>query len=400
LYLPLAANQSFYVRTYVSAPSGGTWPGSQGINPALFEAVNDGSFNVAVGTANGTQTSFSGTIGGADVVPPLVPTSLIFYGSNISPLIVDDGSGHLSGDNGATGTVNYATGAFTLQFPVPPSAGSLAAVGLSRAGTVAADETMAAMPTDMSQNFLLWSTYSPSFAPSAILGRTAPAGAAQEAVCVIGDSILAAAGNLDELVAYPDYAVGQKLGVVRVAQPGETAQEFRAANYRRLAILARGCDRLLGDYATNDALVGRTLAQLQGDLLAVWSQMAAMLPHGFADITWQAMLPRTNSPTDNTPYLGRTATWGSGSVASGSPSLRNAFNAWLCTQVGVSIGAVLDLNQLVENNPGSCSGSGDGQWKSSLLTWDGTHLSESAQRTTVPAAFGVSGATPAAVFSP
>jgi hypothetical protein len=400
LYIPLGMSQSFYIRTFVTAPNGGTWPGSQGINPALFEAVNDGSFNVAVATTNGVQSSFSGTISGADVVLPLQPGSLRFYGANISPLIADDGSGRLAGNAGATGTINYATGAYALQFAAAPTAGSLAAVGISRSGSVAADETMVLAPADMSQNFLLWSAFTPSFAPSLVLGRTAPAGIPQRAVCVVGDSIVAAAGNLDELVAYPDYAVAQQMGIVRVAQPGETAAAFRAQNYRRLAIMGRGCDRLLGDYATNDALSGRSLPEIENDLLAIWSQAAAGLPHGFLDITWQTMLPRTNSPSDSTPFLGRTVTWGGATVASGSPSLRNAYNAWLCTQVGVTIGAVLDLNALVENSPASCSGSGDGAWKSAAMTWDGTHLSETVQRSMIPASVGAQGVSPAPVFTP
>ena len=400
LYLPLGEGQSFYIRTYVSVPSGGTWPGSQGINPALLESVNDGSFNVAVATSNGSQSSFSGLIVGPDVVLPLQPLSITVYGSNITPVITDDGTGRLSGNNGTSGTINYSTGSFTLQFSNPPAVGSIAVAGMSRAGIVAADETMVTAPSDMSQNFLLWSTYSTSFGPSAVLGRTAPAGASQEAVCVIGDSILGAAGNPDELLSYADYSVAQKMGVVRVAQPGETAQGFRSANYRRLAILARGCNRVIGDYATNDALVGRSLVQLQGDLVAIWSQLASLLPHGFQDITWQAMLPRTNSTTDMTPFLGRSATWGGATVASGSPSLRNAYNAWLCSQVGVTIGAVLDLNTAMENSPNSCAGAGDGKWSSSSATWDGTHLSEFSQRSTIPAVFGVSGTTPASVFVP
>jgi hypothetical protein len=396
IYLPLGQTQSFYVRSHIVSTGSGIMPAGPGLNPALNEATNDGSFVVAGPALSGSQMVASGTIGGSDVAFPLVPHSLAVGGIGIA--VIDDGYGNFTG-TGGSGKVNYATGAWSLTFSNPPAAGGLTITGIGRDGVVAADETMMLNPADMNSALSSWSLTATSYGPSAILGATAPSGTPQQALLLVGDASLTAGGNTTESLSYAEYAVAQRLGIVRLAQAGESASSWNSANFRRLSAAGRGFDRVLGSHASTDVAAGRTLAQLQSDLVAEWSQLAAMLPHGARDITWQAMLPRTNSITDPTPWQGMTAVYGPGSVAGGNPSLRNAFNAWLCSRVGINIGAVLDLNALVENSPGSCVGAGDGKWRSGM-TADGSLLSQSAQQSIIPSALGGNGSAPAGVFLP
>lgn len=68
-----------------------------------------------VGAGNGVLTAFTGTIAHA----PVHPGSLSV--TDATETFADDGYGHLVGDAGGSGTINYTTGAFTLAFNAAPA---------------------------------------------------------------------------------------------------------------------------------------------------------------------------------------------------------------------------------------------------------------------------------------
>lgn len=76
----------------------------------------------SIGTkGNGTATAFSGTLTNVPVLRNNVLFSSI-DGSNNGLELHDDGSGTLTGDG--SGTINYITGAFTLNFSAAPGSGT------------------------------------------------------------------------------------------------------------------------------------------------------------------------------------------------------------------------------------------------------------------------------------
>lgn len=68
-------------------------------------------------TANGTLTSFSGTLANKLSIPGSIEMTATVGAAVVT--ITDNGEGVLSGD-GVTGTINYTTGAWTLEFDTAP----------------------------------------------------------------------------------------------------------------------------------------------------------------------------------------------------------------------------------------------------------------------------------------
>lgn len=84
-----------------------------GIYPELLSIVQQTA-------GDGSTTSFSGVLSGT----PVLQGSVLFNSidaSNNGLRLSDDGLGNLTGDG--TGTINYITGAFTLNFSAPPAMG-------------------------------------------------------------------------------------------------------------------------------------------------------------------------------------------------------------------------------------------------------------------------------------
>lgn len=79
------------------------------------------AFVTQVGTGDGVTTAFSFTLSAAPVLRNQVTFSAIDI-SNNGLRLSDDGTGLLTGDG--TGTINYVTGAVTLNFSIAPAASS------------------------------------------------------------------------------------------------------------------------------------------------------------------------------------------------------------------------------------------------------------------------------------
>lgn len=402
----MVPGQSFYIRSFV--PPGVPYPVYQGFTATNIELANNGQYSAIItGLAgNGVQTVFSGTIDtahttgnpGTNIVLPLRAGTGRIVAGNIG--ISDDGAGNLTGA-GVTGTITYATGAFSLTFsPALGNGLTFVAYGLSRGSTTLADETM--VSPGFAGNVAQYTGWTPtlltSFAPAMILGRVTGVSPIQKTLCVSGDSIVSGVGNLFEDVDYAEY-MGTSLGILRFGQGGERAFDFaaQATNFRRLKTMLGHCDKVLVNYGHNDINVPRTFVQIKADLTTVWSNLAAILPHGYRDITQAALSPYTTSNAVNTPI---NANWDSQTVVGGTPSMRNAVNNWICSQIGVLIGAMLDVNLALENVPATCAGAGDGTWKQITDTFDGRHYSQQGAKITLPAMFSPTGTNPAPVFDP
>jgi len=405
IWTTMQPGQGFYIRTFV--PPGRVYQASyQGATNAQREYSNNGVFQNAMPglTGNGVQTVFAGTIDGtisANIVLPLRAGNVqIVSGAAVSAQ--DDGAGGFTGTGIASGTINYATGAFNLTLAAPLANGATFAVqGLSRGDVTAPDDTRIVAPADFSTaGYLGWQTTIATVAPVAIIGAVDASAPAQHTLCLVGDSILAGIGNNVEQKTYAEY-MSYSLGVLRISQGGDRASYFAqdANNFRRYKMIPPGrCSRVLVDYGSNDITNFVALADIKTALLTVWAKLATVLPNGFHDITQQYITPYTTSASVNVPV--NDGLYGPGTVASGTPSVRNALNAWICTQVGVTIGATLDVNAALEAAPGSCAGAGSGTWFSLSYTLDGRHWSSAAQKTVVPAMFSPTGTNPAPVFAP
>jgi hypothetical protein len=390
----LKPGQGFYIRTY--APPGRAYASWQGLSGQNTEYANNGVFSAIVNGAvgDGATTTFTGVISQAgmalnsslNVVLPLVPRTLHMTAGTL--ILDDDGAGGWVGNG--TGTVDYVTGAFSVTAAVAPGNGATFVVsGYGRAGTPAPDDTNVTLPAGFIQPLFVSYVpqYLPTLAPVAILGQVDAAAPPQHTLCVVGDSIVSAIGNAPIDKAYPEY-MSNNLGIIRVGQGGETAAQFAVNNFRRMKVLTGRCDKVYVNYGSNDVTHQDPLATIQANLLSTWSQLAAILPNGINGITQQTITPYTTSNVVNTP------------ISAGWLVVRNQLNAWICTQIGVTIGAIVDVNEVLENTPGSCAGNGDGLWKSLSYTSDGRHWSIQAQRTLIPGVYGPSGTNPAPVFAP
>lgn len=405
LFVGLAAGQCFYVNSHVSEPVAGIWPiksqGARGLAGGSNEGSNAGDCSLTL-TGNGSATSFAPQIPAANT--PVVPGSLRIAGTGIAG--ADNGAGALTGTGIASGSVNYATGAVSLTFSAAPTNGSQVFVN-AVGGAAPVDETKLKTKTNY---FATGSGAYGNFAPDAVRGRPLAAATPRlRCFALVGDSIAQGAGSSSGEVSWADYCAAQGgFSVMKLAVTGEKAQTFAqaAARHRRLAAIAGSFDRVIGNYATNDLLLGRSLAQIQADLTAIWQALAALCPNGAADIWWCTTIPRTTRPGNvalvpaSGPYTAAGAAYGAGSVAGGSPSGRNALNAWLYGQVGTGIGGVIDLAAAVELNPSSRAGAGSGQWADVATdSSDGTHPSQSAHQTKIPALVGPTGSAPSPVWS-
>jgi phage tail sheath protein FI len=113
--------------------------------PATFKGIDRTA--VSMGTGNGTQTLFTGTLANA----PIVKTSLVITYTSVSAstrTLVADVNGNITGiglDTTKTNSVNYTTGAFTLNFLTTPDCPA-------NASTI--DASYISMPTTTSVDYV------------------------------------------------------------------------------------------------------------------------------------------------------------------------------------------------------------------------------------------------------
>ena len=401
VYYPMISGQTFYTRTHAIPAAGGSYPVLRGFTPSAnnTEETNSQFFGgQKFSTSTTATTNPTGTVTGqsATVTLPLVPGTVFIFNGCANEQDFDDGNGNITGNSIAStpaSTVNYTTGAFNLTLKAACAPNNITVTAYGNSGVTPTDDTLVVNPTDMGALTPGQGVYG----PTVILGLTS-ATLAPLGILAVGDSIDYGTGNTDLSQSWINIAA-PAIGVMKYAQPSETAASFAQAIYsrRRLSAANRQYDRVIENLGTNDDYSTTfTLAQFQAAKLAIWSTLAATTPHGFRDVYAASILPRTVSNASQTPF---NSNYGSGTVASGSPSLRNAENQWMCGQVGVTIGGFIDTSAAVEGNPATCAGAGDGTWKTLSLTYDGTHPSSSGH-SAIGAAVTVGGAQASPAFSP
>jgi lysophospholipase L1-like esterase len=381
-YYPFVSPQSVYIWTYVNSNAGvspGSWVVNHGTRNAYKEMTNNGyvGSNTSSLSSNTTLTW---------TVAPLSITGPGLTGAATGTC--SGGTATLTGTGLSSGSVVCATGVVTLTF------------GSAQAGvytysmygtTAAADETLTFGPGDMTQ------AYAPVFGPVSVEALLSPSSTKFPfSILAVGDSIITGIGNTDTSLSFLDYSVQSTIGdfttatigIEKISQPSETLGNFLLNNYRRMKLAGSRFDEIVSNYGTNDLAGSPTLLTMQTNYLALWSFLAQFTPHGYKDVYQTSILPRTVSNVSQTPL--------NANYASGS-SLRNQMNAWMCSQVGVTIGGFIDTSAAVENSPGSCAGTGDGQWKSLSLTADGTHPTN-AGHTAIAGVVGVAGTNPSPAF--
>ena len=331
LYVQLAAGQAYYiVSTCIVATAGQVCPATSNGSNTLFDGNNTGyGFNSVAGTG---ATSYTFTLAAATPIQPL-SLSVLAFGQSVS--IHDDGAGNILTGNGvaAGGTINYATGAITVNFSSALANGTTAAV--SAFGTGGGDQT-----TTVPLTKFAYAGNSPNlnFGPQAILALgTGTGSTALKSIGILGgDSITEGNGNSPVDTSWIDYITrAAGIGVCKGAASGEALSIFAqpTGHLIRLRYCDGAVDRILGNEATNDITVlGKSLSAVINGFLQVQPALVAMTASQTSnDLYWTAMQPRTNTSNvaavpGSGPYTAAGAANGSGAVVNPTP-LAGGYNS-------------------------------------------------------------------------
>jgi len=388
LCFPLAGGQWIFFRTWRQSLAGSvsSLPVNRYMDTAHGDYVMDGQFQgVPLSSSSTATTSISVTLNASFVTPPLRPGSIGLSGTNISAATFDvdngNGTGSYSGNGISSGTINYSTGALTLTMATATAPNAISAKGQGWWNVAMPDNTMTKAPTSFVSTYTQYGVYG----PSAVRYRYVASSSKQPLTFWIdGDSIDFGYGSQYYTQSWATKAIANQAGIIKTAQPsvGTAACNVQSTSWRRID-LATGTyppDRTILDTATNDIGSGVALATIQAQMTTCAQKFAAATKGGIANLYVTTVPPHTASSSSQTPY-GSTALFGPGTVASGSPSVRNAWNAWVYSQIGILWAGVIDIAACVENAPASQTGAGDGQWKSLTYTSDGLHPSELGHQT-------------------
>ncbi|MCQ8279845.1 SGNH/GDSL hydrolase family protein [Acetobacteraceae bacterium KSS8] len=352
---------------------------SEASKDGFFQGVSlDPSYSVAA-TTSVDQTLSTTYTGGTPYKPSATTLTVADYSGSLTDNNGTFASTTLTSNSGGasltvSGSITLSTGEIklTLSSAIAPSA--IYAAGQGLYGVTLPNETTLNNPT----GFASWQTH-PVYGPSVIEGTAQP-GAKAFVIATAGDSINYGVGSTYYRYSWMDIANGGRFGMIGFAQPGAHLSDCAqlSKTWRAASVLGGGVDRIESDMGINDVSgTGMTLATMQSNFRACAAYLSSFLPHGFRDLYWDTMTPYTTAA--NVPVSA--AGFGPGTVASGNPSLRNAWNAWLYTQVGVTIGGVIDKASCVEGHPASQSGAGDGTWANLNLTADDLHPSQLGHQT-------------------
>ncbi len=201
-----------------------------------------------------------------------------------------------------------------------------------------------------------------SSCPMAILGTTNPRSV--PLVAMLGDSIMTGEGEGTNIFdrGWAERALNSQFGYMRIARPAETAQTFAVqANHPLRMRLLAGCTHAIVEYGTNDFFTGRTLLQIQTDLITIWN---ALIQRGMK-VYQSTITPRTTS-TDNWATTAN-------QTVSANESVRVALNNWIRMNPSplITYFEVADICETARDS---------GKWKNDgitafLNTSDGTHPS-------------------------
>jgi lysophospholipase L1-like esterase len=160
------------------------------------------------------------------------------------------------------------------------------------------------------------------FGPRAIFGATLDM---QKALLLVGDSIVDGTGDTSYLIentGFPAiYCYNNKIGSTKISIPGETANGYISnTNTSPLTIrmpFVKNHTDVLCDYGINDVSNGRSLAQIQADLLRIWRYFAT---RGLR--VYQTTITPKTTTTDLFMTLAN-------QTVTANESVRLALNVWL-----------------------------------------------------------------------
>lgn len=208
-----------------------------------------------------------------------------------------------------------------------------------------------------------------------------------KAFLLIGDSIMAGTGDTDDATFDRGIAarsVGPSFGYSTMGRPGSSAVQFIASHKRQISNAAAFTD-IVSNFGNNDIGNGRTAAQIEADLIAIWSLSAFT-----GKRVWQVNFgPRTTSSDSWATTANQTVVsgFGAGSVqqevndwlADGAPIVAGSavavgtVGALRAGDVGHPLEGVIDIKTVVQNT------ATDGKWKvdgtANKYTADGIHPS-------------------------
>jgi hypothetical protein len=203
-----------------------------------------------------------------------------------------------------------------------------------------------------------------AFGPAAICSREF--GNPKTSFALIGDSLVR--GGSSGGVSYAEVAaIARGRTYLNVSFPGASVSTFSNYNMprRRALLKATNCLDCLIGYPINDLSASRTNAQVQTDMIALWT---ALKGDGFGRIIQSTCSIRTITDI-NTP-----APTPTGAFTGGASSFRAVHNTWLRTQAGLTnrpdfIYEFADTLELTRNS---------GTWKDTSVTTDFLHPTASA----------------------
>jgi lysophospholipase L1-like esterase len=271
------------------------------------------------------------------------------------------------------------------------STGQVAANG--EKGTVSTTEV-----TDFTMNSHTGSAQTYGLWPLALIGRTTA-----RPLVVLSDSIGEGVGDVadsaDHVGMLARFA-GPSHPYINLSQSGDRLELFRQSNSKRLALLAYAKNVIFG-MGVNDIGVGRTLPQIQSDMIAIWTLAKARLPQA-GRILQTTITPSTTSTDSFATLANQTAapnfsTSGTGTreqlndwlrdgapMLAGAPASTGTPNALRAGNALHPLHAVLDLADTVESARNSGKWSVDGT--ASKWTTDGLHPSAYAHAQAAAAA--------------
>ncbi|MEO7714974.1 MAG: GDSL-type esterase/lipase family protein [Capsulimonas sp.] len=256
--------------------------------------------------------------------------------------------------------VDIASGAafYTRTYVTVASAGQKWPLGLTTQTTNGEGNNASAAPSDLSTSGTVPTAFAFAYHPLAIVGACSPRN--QATLALIGDSIFRGQADTPNDNGYIIRAINKTVGHINLSMAGEQALNFQGTTRARRIRLARGCSHALVQLGVNDMGNGRTLVQIQADLLNIWNALSLR----GCKVYQCTITPSTNSSDSYATTVNQTpksAAFGPGVC------IRTQLNDWIRT-VPAPLSGCIEVADAVESARNS------GLWLPNYTNaGDGTH---------------------------
>jgi hypothetical protein len=194
------------------------------------------------------------------------------------------------------------------------------------------------------------------------LNITPDAGFNTAVVGLIGDSIMSGSNDLNDRGFAARALISANLPYHYFGRGGETAQAISPltgnTGFKSRIVRLEACTDAISNYGTNDLNGGRTLAQLQADLLAIWT----MLQTRGVRVYQTTILPRTTSSDNWATAPNQTVPAWEASRVSLNTWLRDPSAAGAVAQSGGALLGIFDTAATVEVNSANVITLNGGRW--------------------------------------